>query len=39
MTTKAIQIFGNVCISCAVTALTITALVSAATLIWVGLLQ
>lgn len=38
MTTKTGQIFGNICISCVVIALVIIAVVTAATLLWVGYL-
>ncbi len=35
-TSSAGHFFGNICVSCVVTALVIIAVVSAATLLWVG---
>lgn len=39
MTSKTGQLFGNICISCVVIALVVIAVVSAATLLWVGYVQ
>lgn len=39
MSSRGTEIFSNICISCVVGGLALLALVTVATLVWVGLLQ
>ncbi len=39
MSSRTAEVFGNICITCVVAGLTVMALASAATLLWVGFIQ